>query len=144
MKELLTILNQDVRTFGLINNDKRNPRFLFDNVNHLLNLIHNRLPATCSDDCDKFPNFKLPVLFCCLSSILFPCKISSISFHTGVHPALHIHFKLNFLEVLPVIAPCLFSVVNQPLSSGYIPEYFKTASVFPLLKTILSRYHQFS
>lgn len=34
-----------------------------------------------------------------------------------------------FLEVLPVISPAVLTIINMSLTSGYVPDQFKTASI---------------
>ena len=38
------------------------------------------------------------------------------------------------LKVMESVGPCLLSVFNSSLSNDFVPDYFKTACVHPLLK----------
>ncbi len=130
---------------------------LFNTTNQLLNpAACSGFPATSPCDCDIFLSFfadnisglrsnfnaenlhldqaTCPILLTELCPISAPDLFDMIShLHPPSCPTDIIPTKF-LKEVLPVIAPCLLSIVNQSLSSGCIPDYFKTACVFPLFK----------
>ena len=163
MKDLLHLLNQktkDARSAyfsNLITANKHNPRALFSTINQLVQPAPVTISATSTEDCELYLSFFVNKIKNIRSKILPPSAISvppsritnllthfaPITMETLVETISHLRLSSCnldilppkfFLEVLPVIGPAVLNIVNMSLTSGCVPDQFKTASVQPLLK----------
>lgn len=142
---------------NLLATKKHNCRDLFQTIDWLVNPATPNVSASSVKDCVTFLTYFAetnkgikasitPSVSCIPSPDTSPTllnEFSPISLNTLLDTVSHMYlssFGLDivpprfFKEVLAVTAPCLFSIVNESLTSGLLPDYFKQAYIQPPIK----------
>lgn len=164
MRELLSsynllIKNERLKYFtNLIAAKKYNSRVLFSTIDRIVNPAPSSVPASSVEECNKFLAYFVEKVKGIKASITPPTlfltppdvsptllsEFTPISLNNLLDIVSHMHLsscgldtlpRRLFKEVLHVIAPCLFSTVNECLSSGLFPDYFKHACIAPFKET---------
>lgn len=143
MKELLVTLIQHLILLVWVTITKVNPMFLFDTINKHLNPPQSAVTPVSANNWEK---------------CFFTCKINNIRSHpvcaSSTTPSLLPSSVVwgqstSPTHLLDIVSHMHTSPCHLPLASlycqsvpGCVPDYFKTVSVFPLLKNLL-RSHSF-
>uniref|UniRef100_A0AAQ6IB00 Reverse transcriptase domain-containing protein n=1 Tax=Anabas testudineus TaxID=64144 RepID=A0AAQ6IB00_ANATE len=164
MKEALLHYNTMVKNArskyfsDLITAHCHNPKFLFQTVDKLVNPTPPSIPAESDADCEKFLSYfndkiesirasvipnSSPVIVshpfreCTLSQFppmtLFELLQTVSKMKPSSSPVDVIPTKF-LISIIDSLAPSLLNIFNTSLSTGIVPDYFKIASVQPLLK----------
>ena len=163
LKGLMATLNNMVKAerssffANLISVNKRNPKVLFDTVNHIVSPSIPKPPILSNSDCNNFLKYFIDKVANIRANIspmsssltsgsstpsildsFCPVSIDDIAALLGqMKPSsspLDVLPTTMFLKVFNCIGPCVANIINRSLLSGCVPRYFKQAIVQPLLK----------
>ncbi len=157
----------------IISRNCHRPRVLFSTINSIINLsvdFHFDEPAIACENFHKFFTNKISNIRQLIipadydSSVPPACSSSFSEFEPiSIVPLREYTKQLKpttsltdiiptrlFMKNLDAVGPCILDIINKILSEGTVPEYFKHATIKPLLKkhnsdmTVLSKFRPIS